>query len=168
MAKILTLLAIAGLASGLAFGPSRSAWSAEHAPFELVTAAEAQRESRAASAEAGKARPPRLRSLKTAAPQIEVLVPSVDGSTVAAPLRIELAFRPAPGTRVVPESFRALYGVLKIDLTERLIRHAVISEAGVVVDRALVPDGNHRFLLRVSDDQGNLGEQELRVRVGSR
>jgi hypothetical protein len=168
LARILKRLAIAGLASGLAFGAGQRAGAAEPAPFELVTAAEAQREWRAAPAEAGGARPPRLRSLKSTAPQIEVLVPQGDGGTVTAPLRIELAFRPAPGTRVVPASFRALYGVLKIDLTERLIRHAVISEAGVVVDRALVPDGNHRFLLRVNDDQGNLGEQELRVRVGSR
>jgi hypothetical protein len=97
---------------------------------------------------------------------IRVVAPTPLAS-VTAPLRIELAFETLPGTRVVPSTFRVLYGVLKIDLTERLRRFATISERGVVVDQAVVPDGLHRLFIQVADDRGNVAEQELRLRVGA-
>ena len=165
--KIVNALAYAALALSLAFGAMRSAGAADAAAFELISPAEAQLEVQAAGPEPGPLRP-RQRSLRLVAPQIQVLAPSVDAGAVVPPLRIELAFKPAPGTRVVPSSFRAYYGVLKIDLTERLSKYATISESGVVVDRAQVPEGVHRFVLSVRDDQGNLGEQELRVRVSAK
>lgn len=136
------------------------------APFELVTAAERQAELQAQARQPPQA--PRTRSLpmpRPNAPTIRVLAPS-QASAVTAPLRIELAFEPMPGARIVPASFRVLYGVLKIDLTERLRRHATVSESGVVVEQAQMPDGLHRLYMQVADDQGNQGEQELRLRVG--
>ena len=87
---------------------------------------------------------PRTRSLvvpKTNQPSIQVVTPTAPGEAVSAPVRIELAFKPAPGTRIVPSTFRVLYGLLKIDLTDRLKKHATVTEEGVVVDRAQVPDG---------------------------
>jgi hypothetical protein len=156
-------LALAVLLAGAACG----AWAADNGAFELVTPAEAVEEARAAAqlpAETHTARP----ATRSLGPTIDVLAPSLDGNAVQAPLRIELAFRPAPGARIVPSTFRALYGVLKIDLTERLTRVASITEGGFVVDKAQVPDGQHRFVLRVNDDRGNVAEQELRVRVGPR
>lgn len=135
--------------------------------FDLITAAEARQEARA-ELEA----PPVIRSRQVPtprpnAPGIRVLSPNAPGTPVAAPLRIELAFTPTPGTRIVPSTFRVLYGLLKIDLTERLRQHATVTESGVVVDRAVVPDGQHRLILQVADDQGNTAEQELRIRVGA-
>lgn len=132
--------------------------------FELISPAEAARE---AAAAAHRSQPPRMRALpQRAAPAIRVLAPN-PGGTAHSPLRIELAFEPAPGARIVPESFRVLYGVLKIDLTERLKRFASVSERGVVVEQAQVPEGLHRLFLQVADDQGHQGEQELRVRVAA-
>jgi hypothetical protein len=58
-----------------------------------------------------------------------------------------------------------MYGVLKIDLTDRVSKYATISEDGAVIDQAKMPSGQHRLLLRVADDKGNLGEQELLFRV---
>ena len=136
--------------------------------FELITAAEALQ---AAKAEA--AAPPeemRTRSLpipKPGQPAIRVVTPNLPGSSVNAPLRIEVAFKPAPGTRIVPSTFRVLYGLMKIDLTDRLKKHATVTESGVVVDQAQVPVGQHRLILQVADDQGNTAEQELRIRVGA-
>ncbi|MCW5634001.1 MAG: hypothetical protein KIT17_11770 [Rubrivivax sp.] len=143
--------------------------------FELITAAEARRDlearpknealdmpelrSRGMPAAAGTAEVP-------AAFAIRVLAPTPQ-EVVTAPLRIELAFDVPPGTRVKPSTFRVLYGVLKIDLTERLRRFATISERGVVVDQAVVPDGMHRLFLQVADDHGNVAERELRLRVGA-
>jgi hypothetical protein len=137
------------------------------AAFEFITAAEARQE---AGAEADAAPPVRTRSipgLKGPAPAIRVVAPSAGGATVPAPLRIELAFQPVPGTHIVPSTFRILYGLLKIDLTERLRKHATVSETGVVVEQAQVPDGQHRLILQVGDDHGNTAEQELLIRVGA-
>ncbi|MBX3636070.1 MAG: hypothetical protein KF683_11915 [Rubrivivax sp.] len=141
------------------------------AAFELITTAEAQQEAAAQAAEAARPRVvPRSAPVPRdpgARPAIRVVAPRSADAQVPAPLRIEVAFNAAPGTRIVPESFRVLYGLLKIDLTERLRSHAAISESGVVVERAQVPDGQHRLILQVADDRGNLAEQELRIRVGA-
>jgi hypothetical protein len=159
-----TLLRIAmiGLALLLAGFESRAQG------FELITASEAQLEAKAeADAPPG---PPRTRGLavtKPGQPAIQVVSPTAPGSSVAAPVRIEVAFKPAPGTRIVPSTFRVLYGLLKIDLTDRLRKHATVTERGVVVDQAQVPEGQHRLILQVADDQGNTAEQELRIRVGA-
>lgn len=135
---------------------------AQPAAFELVTPADVQAERLAPEG-------PRTRSMpRPGAPAIRVLAP-VQGeapAAVPAPLRIELAFEPANGNRIVPDSFRLQYGMLKLDLTERMRRHATISERGVVVERAQMPDGLHRLFVQVSDDKGNQAEHEMRVRVG--
>lgn len=158
IASLLALAAIAGAARAQTALPPGLA-------FELISPAEARTEAQAATRQP---EAPRTRSLAPArpAPTIRVLAPS-QVRAVAAPLRIELAFEPLPGTRVMPSTFRVLYGVLKIDLTERLRRFATITEQGVVVEQAQVPDGLHRLFLMVTDDQGNQAEQELRVRVGT-
>ena len=135
--------------------------------FDLITAAEAQQTAKAELEAPPEIRPRQAVAPKGNAPSIRVLSPTSAGTAVAAPLRIEVAFTPTPGTRIVPSSFRVLYGLLKIDLTDRLRKHATITESGVVVDRAVVPNGQHRLILQVADDQGNTAEQELRIRVGA-
>jgi hypothetical protein len=153
------------LALAFAFSAGEAAAQQGKLPFELFSAAEAQKEQKAA---ADHVEPPRMRSSAPPrpGPAIKVLAPSIT-SAVAAPLRIELVFEPLPGSRIVPGSFRVLYGVLKIDLTERLRRHATVTESGVVVEQAMVPDGVHRLFIQVADDKGNQAEHELRVRVGA-
>lgn len=163
-------LALAALTSAAMAQPVRKA---PPPAFELITQAEASRERDVrAKSEASDLPELRSRSLPgtAGAPtqavlSIRVVAPTPQAA-VTAPLRIELAFETPPGTRVVPSTFRVLYGVLKIDLTERLRRFSTISERGVVVDQAVVPDGLHRLFLQVADDKGNVAEQELRLRVG--
>jgi hypothetical protein len=157
-----------GLGLALLAGASSGAWAqANKATFELITPAEAQQAARAEAEALGVITTRQVPVPKPGAPGIRVLAPVAAGTPVPAPLRIEVAFTPTPGTRIVPASFRVLYGLLKIDLTERLRAHATITENGVVVDRANVPDGQHRLILQVADDKGNTAEQELRIRVGS-
>jgi hypothetical protein len=168
---LLAMLAAAGTAAtaGHANAQTRPALA-----FELITPAEASRELEIrAKDEAVGLTEVRPRSMPQAAASvagkpvfaIRVVSPSSQ-ATVKAPLRIELTFETPPGTRVVPSTFRVLYGVMKLDLTERLRRFATINERGVVVDQAVVPDGLHRLLLTIADEQGNVAEQELRLRVG--
>jgi hypothetical protein len=135
--------------------------------FELISASEARQEAKA-EAEAPPEIRPRLAPVpRKDQPAISVVSPTAPADGVVAPLRIEVTFKAAPGTRIVPSSFRVLYGLLKIDLTDRLKRHATVTESGVVVEGAQVPAGQHRLILQVADDQGNTTEQELRIRVGA-
>ena len=164
MNKSVPALAVLGVALWmLCSGAAR----AQVANFDLITAAEAQQ-----MAKAERDAPPEITTRQVPSPKgnvpgIQVLSPNSAGTTVAAPLRIEVAFTPTPGTRIVPSTFRVLYGLLKIDLTDRLRRHATVTETGVVIDHAVVPEGQHRLILQVADDQGNTAEQELRLRVGN-
>ncbi|MDP2008066.1 MAG: hypothetical protein Q8K45_20545 [Rubrivivax sp.] len=135
--------------------------------FELITAEEAQQEAQAAAAAPREVRTRGLPVVKAGQPAIQVVTPTPAGNAVNGPVRIEVAFKPAPGTRIVPSTFRVLYGLLKIDLTDRMKKHTTVTEQGVVVDQARVPAGQHRLILQVADDQGNTAEQELRLRVGA-
>lgn len=159
--------AVAALALVLAAIGTGPAQAQGRGGFELITAAEARQAAKAELEAPPEIRPRQVPGPRGNVPGIRVLSPSTPGAVVTAPLRIEVAFTPTPGTRIVPSSFRVLYGLLKIDLTERLRPHATINESGVVVDRAVVPDGQHRLILQVADDQGNTAEQELRIRVGA-
>lgn len=163
---LLAILAVAAMAQPVRKAPPPA--------FELITQAEASRERelrpKNEALDTPEVRPRSLGGAAAAAPAqpvlaIRVVVPTSQAA-VTAPLRIELSFETPPGTRVVPSTFRVLYGVLKIDLTERLRRFSTINERGVVVDQAVVPDGLHRLFLQVADDKGNVAEQELRLRVG--
>ena len=162
MSNLLRGVAVAALALLLWATQSRAQGAAA---FELVTPAEAQQ---AALAEAQA--PVRTRQVtvpRPNAPAIRVLAPNAPDAAVPAPLRIQVAFKPAPGARIVPSSFRVLYGLLKIDLTERLRPHSTVNEEGFTVEGAKVPAGQHRLILQVADDQGNSTEQELRIRVAA-
>ncbi len=136
--------------------------------FDLITAAEAQAEAKAVAAAPPETRTRSLPLPKPGQPAIQVVAPNnTPPSSVPAPVRIEVTFKPAPGTRIVPSTFRVLYGLMKIDLTDRLKKHATVTETGVIVDQAKIPAGQHRLILQVADDQGNTAEQELKLRVGA-
>ncbi|MDP2007650.1 MAG: hypothetical protein Q8K45_18415 [Rubrivivax sp.] len=134
------------------------------AAFLLITEEESAREAQAAAS--ASAPPPRSRGMPQP-PAIEVIAPS-DAAVLTSPVRLEAIFRAAADARILPDSFRVLYGVLKIDLTERLQRHARLSESGVVVEAAQVPQGTHRLLVRVADDKGRVAEQAIVFRVTRR
>ena len=163
-----TLLRLAACLMALLLG----AGAAHAAGFDLITAAEAVEEAQAEASAPPEARTRGITLPKDGAPAIRVVVPAATtaaGATAtgAAPVRIEVAFKPAPGARIVPSTFRVLYGLLKIDLTDRLRRNASVTESGVVVENAQMPAGQHRLILQVGDDKGNTTEQELRIRVAS-
>lgn len=139
---------------------------ARAAPFTLISDDEARRETAAAAQNPPPARPRSLPAPRPA-PGLEVLAPVPEGATVRSPLRLEIAFKAPPDARIVPASFRLLYGVLKIDLTERLQRHARLDESGVLIEEAAVPEGTHRVIVRVADDKGRLAERELLIRVSA-
>jgi hypothetical protein len=98
-------------------------------------------------------------------PAIRVVSPEGAGGDVRAPLRVEVAFETSGDARIVPASFRAYYGMLKLDVTDKLRAHARLSEAGLLAEGASVPAGAHRLFLQIADDRGRFAERELRFRV---
>jgi hypothetical protein len=130
--------------------------------FVLVTEAQARAERERAGSEPDA--PPRTRALSF--PSIRIVSPQVAGDAEhASPLRIELLFETTSDARIVPASFRVLYGMLRIDLTDNVKQNAVLSEKGLLAEKAEVPKGNHRLFLKVSDSAGRTAEQELRIKV---
>lgn len=110
--------------------------------------------------------PPRARLVPVpGAPQIRVLQPVISGQPLQNPVRIELQFISETNVEIDPESFRAYYGFLRIDLTERILKNLSILKSGLTVEHAEIPPGSHRLFLRISDSKQRTGETELRFAV---
>ena len=92
----------AGVALVLALALA-GAVQAQSGGFELITPAEAQQAAKA-ERETPQIRTRQIVVPRPDAPEIQVISPAAEGTTVAAPLRIELAFTPKPGKRIVPSS----------------------------------------------------------------
>ncbi len=138
-------------------------WLAVAAPARAATWALVTEEEAAESARIGL--PPVSRSLgQGAAPRIEVVAPP-ETAALRAPLTIRLAFRAAPGGRIDPDSFRALYGALRLDVTDRIRSHARVDGVGLVAEGVAMPAGRHRILLSIADNHGRRGERDFRLLV---
>lgn len=110
--------------------------------------------------------PPLWLTRMAGAPQIEVIQPHLEGGTVASPLPIELAFRPAADAAIDVDSFRIFYGALQLDITRRLLKTVTVRPDGLKVERAAIPTGSHRLVLQIADDRRRQATRELRFTVG--
>lgn len=97
-----------------------------------------------------------------AVPAIEVVQPL--SAAVKAPFPIVVKFRSGDAP-IDASSFRVLYGALKLDITDRITKFAKPTVEGISFDKAQVPPGKHRLLLRVEDEKKRVAERELRVEV---
>ena len=129
-------------------------------PLLLVTEEEVSRESAA---------PPPAITARAAprpdAPTIRVIAPALGNEPLGNPIRIELVFAAAPDAEIDPGTFSALYGALRIDLTDRIVARVAVEKTGLKVDDVVIPRGNHRLLLRIADTKARMGEAELRFSV---
>ena len=126
--------------------------------FELVTPQEMQ---------ASMAAPEPLRAKaggSPGAPVIEVLAPKLN-APIASPSRIELQFQTAGQSAVRPETFKALYGRLRIDITQRLLNATKVTAQGITVHEASLPKGSHRLLLSIEDTEGRQGQKTIEFEV---
>jgi hypothetical protein len=98
-------------------------------------------------------------------PDIAMVTPAVLADPLKTPFPIRIAFKAKDGAVIKPETFRALYGFLKVDITERLTGKAKVTMEGINVESAAIPSGSHRLVLRVSDDKNREGEAEIRFTV---
>lgn len=124
----------------------------------LVTEAEV-----AESMAAGGMLTPRSR-MPVEAPRIELVSPDVR-VPVSVPTKIELRFVGTTPGEPRPETFRVLYGALRIDITERLLGVAKVTKDGISVPQAVLPAGRHQLALSVKDSLGREGQQVISFQV---
>jgi hypothetical protein len=97
-------------------------------------------------------------------PAIEIRQPSLLSQPLGTPLAIELSFLAADAP-IVPDSFRAYYGNLKLNITDRILKKVKVLADGLRVDDAELPSGQHKILLVIEDEKGRRGERELKFTV---
>jgi hypothetical protein len=129
------------------------------AAWQLITAEEFERDRSA----------PRFRgffapTIQPGAPIIEVDQPD-QTSAIRVPVNIRLRFRPQAGAIIDLASFRATYGWLGIDITNRIIEHAQINASGLFANNAEIPAGHHKVTLQIADNMRRVGSRTFEFTV---
>ena len=117
--------------------------------------------------QASKAAPETLRAKAAStpgAPVIEVLAPRLN-APIASPSSIELLFQATANSGVRPETFKALYGRFRIDITQRLLNATKVTAQGITVKEASLPKGSHLLLLSIEDTEGRRGQKTIEFEV---
>ena len=97
-------------------------------------------------------------------PAIDLVRPDISGS-VQNPVTIEVRFRAGSGETIDMRTFNATYGRLEINITGRLLAHAVTTPNGLLADNVELPSGNHRVTLSVADTSGQRASRTFRFSV---
>lgn len=126
--------------------------------FELVSPDEA-----AASQAVTETGLPPTRSLQPAWPKIEIRHPV--GNEVQPPVSIEVRFLGDGSAPVDPESFRVYYGMLGIDITDRIRKATTIGADGFQAQGAELPPGKHSLRMSLADHSGRRTEVQVKFRV---
>ena len=98
------------------------------------------------------------------APVIEVDQPD-ETKSINVPVTIRLRFRPQGGAIIDLTSFRATYGWLGIDITQRILEHAQVNTSGLVANGADIPAGHHKVTLQVADNMHRVGMRTFEFTV---
>lgn len=149
-------LVLAAVAVGLLSGCLSGAALAREAATWLITEGEAML-----------AAPPTARGepdLPRNGPIIRVLSPSGIGA-VSSPFIVDVRFEPrAGGASVQVGSLKVTYlRLFEIDITERV--RPYVSESGLLIREARVPQGRHRLKIAIADQQGNVTAAILEIIV---
>ena len=130
------------------------------APWSLVTYEEAQLEREAP-------RPPKTRGLprsESGGPNITVELPDT-GRALRPPLTFRVRFTPVADTPIDPNSFRASYGALGLDITDRLLRHARFSGQVLAAENVTISAGTHTVTLSIADTAGRKASRTFQFEV---
>ena len=99
------------------------------------------------------------------APQITVVAPDSIDKAIKNPFKMEVLFKSKDGAVVDLKSFQAFYGLLKLDITSRLMQEVEKTSTGIKLSNVNVPSGSHRILLRIKDSQNRLAEKQISFKV---
>ena len=81
-------------------------------------------------------------------------------------MTIDIQFGPEPGQAIDMRTFNATYGWLGINITQRLVAHAVSTPNGLSATNVELPAGNHRVTLSVADTSGKTASRTFQFSVG--
>jgi hypothetical protein len=95
---------------------------------------------------------------------IAVLAPRTS-EPIRAPFPIELRFEAQDDAAIVPDTFRVRYGVLRLDITERVVTSSLVTPQGIRVPAASVPSGDHTLRLSIADNRNRVGEMIVKITV---
>jgi hypothetical protein len=148
---------------GAGFMVASLASAAPHAGFQLLSAQEFQSE---LSARATPGAAITLRAADFDAPTITVIKPD-RSAPIQPPVDIDVHFKAAQGASVNVASLKILSGVLKLDVTKRILNApgVQVSEAGLKASGAQLPSGSHKLAIEVADNIGRTGRQPLEFTV---
>ena len=152
---LLTMAAVAVAAAGASMAP--------HGGFELLSEQEYRSELTARELP-GAVLIPRAADLN--APTITVVRPD-SSAAIQPPVDIDVRFKPAAGATVNVASLKIMYGFLKLDITQRILKApgVQVSAAGLTAKGASLPSGSHKLLIEVTDNLGRAGRQLLEFTV---
>ena len=125
--------------------------------FELISDAEYR-----AAVAAGKA--PAVMAKGVASPAIIWVAPAID-APVDAPVDLRLRFDAVGEATVVRESLRIRYGLLRLDITERVAQHAQWDGNTLVAPEAELPSGQHTVYIEIADSRQRRGQASFTFTV---
>ena len=135
--------------------------------FELLSAEEYQREKDAHSMIT---RGPGARTVEpesepaAGGPLIEILAPDAR-KMVKAPVDISVRFSPGAGSTIVLDSLRIRYGMIGLDVTDRIRKAATVTERGIEATGAALPAGSHYMAIEIADSAGRNTKQGFKFQV---
>jgi hypothetical protein len=127
-------------------------------PWELITPEEAARDSAAPQVPIPPDLPP--------PPTIELVRPDIS-QPIRNPVTIELRFTPGPSQSIDMRTFHAAYGRLGINITRRLLDHAVATSNSLSAANVELPTGNHRVTMSIADMSGKRASRTFQFSVAS-
>jgi hypothetical protein len=130
--------------------------AAAQAIWHLITPEEEARDDAAPHAPA----PPDL----AGPPTINLLRPDIS-RPVRNPTTIEIRFGPSPGGSIDMRTFNATYGWLGINITRRLLDHAVTTTNSLAAANVDLPPGEHRVTLSIADSTGRRTSRTFNLSV---
>ena len=100
------------------------------------------------------------------APTITVVKPD-HSAPIKPPVDIDVEFKPSQGSTVNVSSLKILYGFLKLDITDRILKApgVQVSAAGLQANGAQLPSGSHKLLIEIADNLGRVGRQPVEFTV---
>ena len=97
-------------------------------------------------------------------PQIVLVAPN-GMKTIPSPLDIELRFIPKAPSKIIRESLRARYGFFGFDVTDRLTKHAKVTQSGILAENADLPAGSHSITIEIADDRDRVGRRTFQFEI---
>jgi hypothetical protein len=97
-------------------------------------------------------------------PTIDLLRPDIS-APVRNPVTIEVRFRAGANHAIDMRTFSATYGRLGLNITSRLLEHAVTTSDGLSAENVELPTGSHRVTLSIADTSGKTASRTFRFSV---